>query len=279
MKNNEDFPYHNYKKQIASISDEITQYYYCNHNHRTHYLKYNKGKSYSSKNFGVKNTKTHISKMRDLILSNRNLKCNIKSKILNLEKDINYLFIDFEVIPSVPLKVETLDNIDFINGIYNIGIYIKTYDSEKFISLYSECLNDKKIVSDFINILNEYSKNNCYIYHWSSAEILFLKQYETKYNTNLNLHKYNFIDLYNIFIKNKIIIQGMKSFKLKEIANAIGIITKDNKNNNDKDVDDGMETIGLFLKDFINKNAVSKEKIQKYNENDCKYLFELLKIV
>lgn len=279
MKNKEDFPYHTYKKQIASITDEITQYYYCNYNHRNHYMKYNKGKQYSSKNFGVKNLKTNVSKMRDRILSNRNLKFetklnNFKLNNFKLDKNTNYLFIDFEAIPNLDVNVDNLENIRSINGIYNIGVFIKTYNSENFISLYSECLDDKKIVSEFMEILNTYnSNNNCYIFHWSSAELSFLKQYESKYNLSLNLQNYNFIDLYNVFIEKKIVIKGAKSFKLKDIANAIGIIDENTE------VDDGIETIGLFLNDFINNTIESKEKIQKYNENDCKYLFELLKIV
>lgn len=277
MKNKEDYPYHNYKNQIALICDEITQYYYCNHVHRNYYIKYNKNKEYSSKNFGIKNVNTNTAKLRDTILKNRHLKNNeIKKNNFKLNKDIVYLFIDFEVLPKIPLDVSNLNEMTFINGIYNIGIYIKTYESENFISLYSDSLDDQKIVNEFINILDSYYNKNlkCNIYHWTSAEITFLKQYQNKYNVDLNLDKYNFIDLYKIFIEKKINVNGIKSFKLKNIIDCIGL----NKNK-EEDIKDGIETISLYLYDYINNTNLSKKDIQKYNEYDCKYLYDILQFI
>lgn len=266
MKNVDDYPFHEYKSNLAKDCDEITQYYYCNTIHRDYYHKFNKNKNYSCKSFNIKNTKTSRYKLIHNILQQKDMTIFYKN---NNKLKFNGIYIDFEIIPNIPTDVSNLNNIEFIGGIYNIGILIVKDNSDKFISLYSHDLNEKQLIDEYINILDKYK--DLPIYHWTNAELIFLFQYEKKYN--IHLHKYNYIDLHknfmNLYCENPKILPGIKNLKLKNIIKSMNL---DNNLYDSSMVDNGFDTINLFLKDYINKQTYNKEKIQLYNKHDCYYL-------
>lgn len=250
MKNHEDYPYHNCKKNIAQKCNEITQYYHCNTSLRKYYLKYNNGKEYNEKNFGIKKK----NELRNLILEGKENKIKLKNVFENKKK----VFIDFEFLPKIIYKTDNIEKIEYIEGVYNIGFVC---DNKEY-SIYTNEPNTLNI----LNELNDKLTNLCnscedlVIFHWSNAEILWIKKYKPEL-----LDKYTFVDLYKIFINNKIIFKGMKNFKLKEVVRCL-------HKKIDNDIDCGEDTISLYLSDFINKTQLNKNKIIQYNILDCKYL-------
>lgn len=288
--------YYSFKKNIASKIDEITQYYYCTTTNRNYYIK-SESRELSCSRLNINNKRKNII---DKILKNRNN--IIKQDIVKYKSDFNTtkcVFIDFEYIPEVVYNCDNISDIKFISGIYNIGIYVDGV----FYSYYTcDVLNEeKKLVYDFIKKIKEYSDKGYHIIHWTNAEINALYGFEKKYGLDLHINSINFYDLHAFFVKNDIYINTMKSYKLKDICNAlmttqnISLDTINNtikhkgydlklygkvpvklesqKNSNDK-ITTGIETIGLYL--LYSDSYQTFENIIFYNQLDCYYLSLLL---
>ncbi len=281
--------YNTFKKNIANKIDEITQYYYCTYKNREYYLNNFKHKELNCKTLNINNKNTSII---NKILKNRNKTNKQIIKKIKAPFDITKcVFIDFEYIPNIVYNCNNIENIEFINGIYNIGLY----DSLDFKSYYTYNLNisENPMVMDFYFKLKEYSNLGYTIIHWTDAEIKALNIFEKKYNIDLELHSINFYDLHKLFTNNNLYINSMKSYKLKDICNAL--ISTQNINLNDieymlskknnlqlysqldmslneykhKDISTGIETIGLYL---LYNNLNTMNIITKYNKLDCYYL-------
>lgn len=302
MKNNEDYPYHSYKKQIAKEINEITQYYYCTVKNRDFYNKNNRYKPYTLKNLGFNNKISYRNNTIDKLLKGVN---SISNKALNeLKTQFKYkqhlFYLDIEQIPNIIRDYSEFPYISSNSIIYNIGVVyqnISTKETE-FKSFFTNNLDDF-YEENLIYKLRDYidSKTNggqnYSIIHWGKAEVNFMKLVENKKGRILFDYTL-FFDLCDFFIKNQIIFPNMKNFKLKEVANCNEVFKKDNNlkteifyNKNELiinknrysqskllNVSDGMETIGLFL---LNKqNTVLHESIMYYNQKDCEYLYNIL---
>jgi hypothetical protein len=141
--------------------------------------------------------------------------------------------------------------------------------------------NEKKILNEFYNFINKYPKN--ILIHWSKAEQIIMKNVLLKYNLTDKKYNFNWFDLHNIYKKN-IVIKNCYSFGLKDISKTLyklNII-------NDKWIDDDINAIDAIMVP-INANKIYKKgiiksikvidnikDIYKYNEIDCKMLYNLM---
>ena len=141
-------------------------------------------------------------------------------------------------------------------------------------------LEDEEVmIRQFTNKINNLkelhgSLNN--VYHWSSAEVTHYKKLLIRYSNILPNLKW--LDLMNFFKKNNILIQGAFNFSLKTIANKMyshGMIETIWE---DSDCENGQDAMfkawQLYINDSINKESFND--IIKYNEIDCKTMFEIL---
>jgi predicted RecB family nuclease len=180
-----------------------------------------------------------------------------------------------------------VDYQDF-NLIFMIGIgyenELNQWVYQSFIVRESTKNSEKEMLNnfwDFINgILKKYNKQEAVFIHWSMAEKI---SYEKSKLRHPEMPDKNFVDLYQVFLNEPIVVRGALNYSLKSIAKALynhKII------NTIWDVNsvcaNGLNAMLIAnniyskLTDVTNKNPLMKD-IEHYNEIDCKCLWEIIK--
>jgi hypothetical protein len=194
-------------------------------------------------------------------------------------------FIDFETTSDVLSKI-SLHNPSSLARIFCAGIHVLEEDGLSYFKQFvSKGLKDSdesillKDVSKFLSTLND-----PVLYHWYADEMIWNKSC-----LRLNLYSGNnaWVDLYELFVRNCIIVKGSLTFKLKHIVSAL------HKNGLIDLSYDGLETIKngmdaqnvakLYYDEKTEKKLQSStsgvekefEEVLTYNEIDCKVLFEI----
>ena len=292
MCNKMDGYYHRVKKQISEKYDEITSVFQCGVENRNNALK-NGVKSWRDKKcnasiLGIRGNK-NISIVNRILDFNRNSCKNINIDKINHNREnwrdnkLN-LFVDFETIQSMLNNSSNKTNIE-IDGdyIFMIGIGWNNPSNRKWnykcmyvneITLDEEELLLKKFNKEIIQLENKYKMKST-VYHWSHAERKFYNNSILRYNHRFN--KINWYDFYVFFKENNILIKGALNFSLKTIAKSMY-----NCNMIDTVWDDNMSGLDAMFKSWkeYNLGDIKKSKIFKqvirYNEVDCKTMFEIL---
>jgi len=132
----------------------------------------------------------------------------------------------------------------------------------------------KKFNKQIIDLENKYKMKST-VYHWSNAERKFYNNSILRYNHIFD--KVNWYDFYLFFKDNNILIRGALNFSLKTIAksmynyNMINTVWDDNMS--------GLDAMFKSWKEYnlgdVKKSKIFKEVI-RYNEVDCKTMFEIL---
>lgn len=277
------------KEKISKELGEITSVWYCSLKHRENC---HKRKIYSwhneecnTENMGMKNSKRSrtIDKMLEI---NRN-----KNDLIDLNELFSYdwdffgrgkkeFYLDFETIDSNMGNLTGPSN----QSIFMIGVGWDEDGEWKFKCFYLEDLNnnnEKNMIIDFYNFIKEkeryFGKKSVFL-HWTHAEPQFIGKSCAKYNLD---YSFNFFDLYELFIENNIVVKNALNFSLKTISRAL----YDNnliKTCWDKDniCSNGLNAMYLaydFYKNTKDKNIM--DSIIKYNEIDCKVMYEILKYI
>jgi hypothetical protein len=194
-------------------------------------------------------------------------------------------YVDFETINTILL--ENI-NSDFI---FMIGIgYINNNNwiFKCFIADDLTLSSEFKLISEFNKYINEIndkwnngSKNSYTLWHWGNAE-----QYI--YTAALNRHRItdvqnNWRDLLNIFKNNNIVSRGMLNFSLKSVVKSFNHNKFIQISYANLDIINGMDAMVMAYdeyKQLENSNYVPTnniiKKIEKYNEIDCKSIYEIL---
>ena len=293
MCNSYDGIYHKFKSQLAVNVNEITSIWNCGHINRENAfnkdIKSWKDNRCDSKNLGVNGEKK--SKVIDDILTfNRK-----RDKLINISKiDNNFrswrsenltFYIDFETINSTLLNSSNNSKIN-VDGdfIFMIGIGWKEPNDRdwKYKCLTAKKISiseEKRIVEEMVKFIDEKNRKfNTFsnVYHWSNAEVSIYNRMNYKYG-NIYPH-INWFDLLTFFKDNKILILDCLNFSLKTIAksmNKYGLI----KSNWSGDLDNGLDAMFFSWKEYLKLVDVNTSelflKIKKYNEVDCKVLFEI----
>ena len=189
-------------------------------------------------------------------------------------------YVDFETVNS---------HGNNISMIYMIGCgYIKD-NKWIFNSYIADSLDSKseekillKWLEDMKNITN--GKNNYKIYHWSYAEVTHYNKAVKKYEIEENLLIMDeWLDLLKVFRSVPICVKGAYNFGLKSIAKALYKNKLITTKWEDSELD-GMAAMTVALEahdETINTDnrLVDNQsiiEIQKYNEIDCKVLWDIL---
>jgi hypothetical protein len=335
MKNEKDGRFYKIKSELNEKISDITSVAYCGINHRD--KAHSKG-IYSWKNprcnsevMGF-NQKGSQSKLVDSILYiNRQNTEIILPKFIkwdrnnwkNVESNIMEFYFDFETINSNfgSIIKEGSIKYDVNQYIFMIGVGWVINNQWFYKCFIMKEKSDDAEVSMFksfyelINqILKDNSKSIAKFYHWSNAEILAYDRFKSKQIEEIyDDSKYEFYDLYKLFISEPITVKGALNYSLKTIAKSLysnGLI-QSNWNNlspcsnglnamilankvyekvNNGLVDDiekepygKVQTFPQATSDKKSKIFLSDEPtmrdIQNYNQIDCKVLWEILTLL
>ena len=282
MNNQYDGKYKYVKQQIADDIGEITNLWNCSVENRNLAFKHNikswKSKKCNSKLLGIKGKNSII--IDKIINFHKNSKkiINIDKNIPNIKnwQDKNKLsfYVDFETFNGNFTEIIFMIGLgwEFNNNWYYKNYIINniSYEEEKYI--FNEFINN------IDNISRKYNEINPNIYHWSKAEpILFNKMNKRNNNIFKNINWFDFLD---IFKENLILIKNCYNFSLKNIANEMY------KNNfiktiwDDNDISNGLDAMYMGWEIYQNndnvKNSTVMKNIIKYNEIDCKVVYEIV---
>lgn len=188
------------------------------------------------------------------------------------------IYLDFEVGTDVLVEnFETFPIANRVSIIYLIGLgkveeqgvwkYQPFLARDLSSSERAEIQNFQQFVSYLGQIQKESNAQALRIFHWGHAELTWIKALKERSNVRINLNSFIFIDLCTLIKKHHFVVKGAFKYGLKEIAKAM----KDN----------GMIETGWSLNDSVlshwqalkDKNY---EPILKYNEVDCKVMWEIV---
>ena len=277
-----------FKKELAENLGEITMIWQCGFKHRkighTKGIKSWKNKKCSAKTIGVSDgyaglvdSIIHINRDSNKRMLPESFKKD-KLKIWQKEGKNGDVFVDFETMSDL---CESFDSLPYASKfvkkpeIFMIGVYSKEETKWKYRSFTCKKFNEeyeKEIMSDFYNFVKD--KN---VYYWH-AEKMFWEKNLRKY-PELNFDSLNFIDMCKVFKEEKIVLKNCFNYGLKSIAKNMyeyGMI----KTHLESECSNGMMAMIKAWNCYNScKNApehpVMKD-IEKYNEFDCKVLWDIL---
>ncbi len=228
-----------------------------------------------SKNMGITGEKEKI--IDSILKINRN-----KTKLIspnkikcNLDKDENTLefFLDYETI-----------NKDGETWIFMIGIGFLCTETQEFIfkCFYLDELSynsQRKLFNDFWDWVNEKKQTSLFkFYHWTKAEPIQYNKWAEKFL----LPNKTFVDLYDIFKSEPIVVKGALNFSLKTIAKAMYTNKMIKTTWVESSCLSGLDALYWALQLYKNDNKLNTElqhimnDVIQYNQVDCQVLFEIL---
>ena len=278
--------YNNYslvKNQLAYEIKELTSIWYVNYKNRN-FAHSNNIYSWTDKK--CNSTTLGINNKRGIIIDN----------ILNVNRDSDKII--------YPLQIKYNENnwkqynnntmefyIDYETTNYENRTYIFMIgvgyidNGWKFKNFTMPLLDDETqelVLKDFWifinNLLLKCNKTEPRFIHWTKAEPSNYNKYIDKFK----LPNMNFIDLYDVFVKEPITIKGALNFSLKEISKAMyNLKLIQTTWQTDISCMNGLDTLYWSLILYKTGRRIRKTNkylndIIKYNEIDCKVLYEII---
>ena len=302
MKNDKDGAFNKIKRSLAEEINEITSVTYCGIEKRK--LAFTKGiygwndENCTSKNLGFKDGP--LAKRIDAILEiNRQNQIYVKPSKINFEeiqwrnRKINEMefFLDYETINSNfgDININGENNMFFqgCNFIFMIGVGFinkeNKWEFKSFVLEYKTKESERNMLNNFWifinNKLKEYNKTESVFVHWSQAEKIV---YEKTQLRHLNLQNKKLIDLYEVFIKEPIVVKGALNYSLKTITKALykNNLIKTTWNTSNP-CSNGLNAMLLAYKCYEKNEKVTNDiltikNIEEYNEIDCKSIWEII---
>lgn len=191
-------------------------------------------------------------------------------------------FLDFEAINECffDKDINVKYTKDESGVIYLIGLGYNRdnkWTFEHFIQKSYSKNEERDIIDNMFKRIIELSDgNDAKIYHWGHAEQSMLKRADYRHNNRWtrNIQNLIFIDMCKIFTEEPIVIKGLLNFGLKNVVKAM----KDNnliQTSWEGDITSGLQA----MTDAANRYELSIndfDDIIRYNEIDCKVLWEIL---
>ena len=270
MKNKSDQPYRDFKVNIANELSEITNVYMCgitkrNEAHSKGILSW-KDERCNSENLGFK--KNHTSELVDAILNiNRQDKELFKTNGKTVDTNKFKFYLDYETIGEF---------------VFMIGIGWEEnskWEYKCFLANGYTLEHEHKMFREFVDFVNTKSREPIF-FHWSKFEVIHYNKLVNRHDIKFN--NYEFFDLYQFFIDNKIVTKGALDFSIKSVAKAL------HQNNlihscwdRKSKCSDGMEAHTLAINMYENNKFEKKliKDITNYNEVDCKVMYEILFLI
>jgi putative phage-type endonuclease len=302
MSNAFDYPWNSVKRNIADKIGEITLLWNCGIRERE--LAHQNGiyswKKLNSDIIGFKNHKKNILDNILLINQGNGKDYMVKNKCKKIKRNKLEFFVDFETVSNLDNTFDDVKNYRKnkktnvnINGmIYMIGLGWIDNGRWKFRSFTVDRLNskcEKKILKEWLKCMVDIKKEfnfrgNVKIYHWSNAEVIESNKAFQRHNMK-NI-KLNWVDLCDYFKKNCIAIKGAFSYGLKPIASALYKQKKIKTKWSDTSLDGTSAMLAAWSCERqsleSNKKLVEYgdvKEIIKYNEVDCKVIWEILNLL
>lgn len=203
-------------------------------------------------------------------------------------------FIDFETFDRILYEknMNPMDNVESraILFMYGVGHVINSKWTMK--SSYMETYDpscEYNFVQEFVDYVTKIKEEHCEkmnidpdflrirVFHWGNAEKTILKQINTRYGKKWDdfLDNIDFIDLCRVFKEEPIIIKGALKFNLKEIAKNMyrhGMI----ETSWEDEIVDGSDAMMKAVDYYQRGDSTIINNILRYNEVDCKVLYEIL---
>jgi len=275
MKNKRDYPWSNAKQIIANKQKELTRIW-----HVSSKIRDNCKENDFPNHFTCDKKKLIISKMfksdSDEEIENDYDTVDLSSI---LKKDTLNFYVDFEYINGSDLSFDKYPR----THLYLIGVGY--FDNNwKYKSFFPNQINDrdeKTVLHKWIQFMNETTKklnyNKYQIIHWSKAEPSLYKRLKELF---LLRTKLDWIDLQPILKKSCIVFDNMKNYSLKNVAKTMknmGFI----ETNWEDNVVDGLGANMIIIKGIKNQigDINGFDDIIKYNEVDCKVMYEIIKFL
>ncbi len=292
-------PWYNEKKRLAEEIQEITLVWNISYHKRC--LLHDKG-IYTWQDplllnniypYEVKETERrriqekmiHMNKQNELKISPRRIK---NLEFINHIKDkSNSIVLDFESVINLDERTSYFnDEIrDEIPKICIIGcINLKNNVFKDFTIRYLTLDEEEKIIKYWLQYLKRVVGSNIKIYHWSSAERVYIDYMREKY-PHLDYPNFTYVDLLSYFKSEPITIQGCFGYGLKEIVKML--YNHELIKNKWIDDTDGLEAMIEVIqksKDALSKKIPIKryteiKKIIYYNYMDCKVIVDILEML
>ncbi len=302
MSNMFDYPWHNLKKQIAKNIGEITLLWNCGIKERNmaHMNNIYRWEDLNSDLLSFKNKKKNI--IDNIIRVNTSDKIIIKDDAKKIKKEKLEFFVDFETVNSLDIDFNDIINYNklYTHNLSNHGIiYMIGIGWEhpvtkqwQFASYTVNRLNakcEKEILLEWIKYMIEVKRQfninkNVKVYHWSKAEVIESKKAFKRHN--IKDISINWNDLLDYFKDNYITIKGVYNFGLKAVANSL----YKHKMIKTRWADTSLDGTSAMLAawncekkclNHINKKLIEFKEINeiiKYNEIDCKVMWDILKL-
>lgn len=279
IKNDRDLIWHSLKKRYASDVKDLSLIWYANEYKRINLLK-NSIKSYND-NFDLSKLLNY-----KIDIVRKMLDYSKKTSLLTIEKPIvkstkTKLFVDYESTNALHTnRYDFKGNMVYLIG---VGFYDTKWNYKYFLA---NSLSQSQEVIIFKQFFQFISQFNYEIIHWAPHEQNELKRvYE--YNKHIkeikngfnNLHRW--IDLCKVFQDNGIFVKNVFNFQLKAISKALYKYRLINTEWDDNSIDGQFALI--YPLEITNKiNIISTQniivrKIIKYNEIDCKVMWDIMK--
>ena len=227
----------------------------------------------------------HMNKQTELKISPRRIKS--REFINHIKDKSNSIILDFESVINLEERSSYFnDEIrDEIPKICIIGcINLKNNVFKDFTIRYLTLDEEEKIVRYWLQYLKRVIGNDIKIYHWSSAERVYIDYMREQY-PHLDYPNFTYVDLLSYFKSEPITIQGCFGYGLKEIVKML--YNHELIKNKWVDDTDGLEAMIEVIhksKDALSKKIPIKrfteiKKIIYYNYMDCKVIVDILEML
>jgi len=114
-------------------------------------------------------------------------------------------------------------------------------------------------------------------YHWSSAEVSFLKRANARHGNVWNINKLNFFDFLTVMKEEPIVVKGALNYSLKTIGKALHGLSMIETNWDEGECSNGLDAMILAYNYYRDgKKGDIMDSIIKYNEIDCKMICEII---
>jgi hypothetical protein len=294
MKNERDGNFRRIKNELNKKISDVTEVWMCGVKKRriAHENKIFswKDKDCNAKALNFKNGMVHDTVNQILQINQQNKE---KIRVNTLLQDTTWrkcksdemeFFIDFETLNSNIGEFESND--DCKNIIFLIGVgWLENneWKFKKFLCRNFSIQSEYVMLNNFHSFINQkiqsLNKRAGVFLHWTCAEPINYTKALKRHDLNTEI---KFYDLYELFKRNKIVINGALNFSLKTISkslkkyNFIETIWDSNSL-----CSNGLNAMLLAYKLYKKNNTVTgKEPVMndiiKYNEIDCKVLMEIL---
>lgn len=281
MKNANDYPWSSAKRMIAALQDELTRCWKISHKMRNSIQnEFNNDIQEYLDGHGMRDSqKSIISKMNSNYIS-LNLTEEKIGRLENLFNSFNF-YVDFEFISGSELHFDY----QFRRHLYMIGVGFQNqfgkWEYHVFIPERLTDVEEKYNIYKWIQFIDvksrEFGFEKYQLIHWSNAEPGLFNSLKESWNIRKNL---NWVDLLDIVKDIEFVCPGMKNFGLKSVAkslNRCGLI----ETTWEDSVADGLGA-NLIIINGIDKNLSMKNisdlpLVIKYNEIDCKVMYEITK--